>query len=514
MHSRLTSTALSGIDARPVEVEVDLSPITQQQTVSIVGLPDTAVRESKKRVRSAIENSQFMFPHNSDVTVNLAPADVPKEGSLYDLPVAVGILCANEVIDPRLLEEYAIVGELALDGRVRPVDGMLSQAMAVREEKLRGIIVPEENAREAAVVDGIEVVPVQDLAEAVGFLNGEFTIEPVTVDMKKIFQESVEEEEADFSDVRGQEHVKRALTIAAAGGHNVLMIGPPGSGKTMLSRRLTTILPGLTLEEALETTRVHSITGNLSKDQPLLTTRPFQAPHHSISSAGLAGGGTTPAPGAISMAHNGVLFLDELPEFSRSTLEVLRQPLEEGEVTIGRAAGTATFPANVMLVAAMNPCPCGFQTEPRKECECTPHEIKRYRSRISGPLLDRIDIHVEVPAVEYEDLSSDETGTSSRELRQEVETVRNLQARRFEDDQIRTNAKMNNKRVKSYCHVGDDGERILKEAIDQLGLSARAYMKVLKLSRTISDMDRKETIQPHHITEAVQYRSLDRQVMG
>ncbi len=512
MHSSITSTALSGIDARPVEVEVDLSPVSQQQTFSIVGLPDTAVRESKKRVRSSIINSDYMFPHNQNITVNLAPADLPKEGSLYDLPVAIGILCASEVVDPQLLQDYAIVGELALDGRVRGVQGMLSQSMAVRELDFRGFIVPEENAKEAAVVQELEIIPVNDLTETVGFLNGEFMIDPINVDLDTLFHQPRQNEDVDFAEVKGQEHVKRALTIAAAGGHNVLMIGPPGAGKTMLSRRLTTILPALTLNEALETTRVHSITGNLPDDEALLSTRPFKSPHHSISAAGLAGGGSTPSPGILSLAHNGVLFLDELPEFSRSTLEVLRQPLEEGEVTIGRASGSATFPAGVMLVAAMNPCPCGYHTDPRKECNCTPHQIRRYRSRISGPLLDRIDIHVDVPAVEYEDLTDDSTGATSEELRQHVETARETQSRRFEGTSIHTNAKMTNKQVKATCEVTEKGEQILKRAIDRLGLSARAYMKILKIARTIADLEQSDTIEPEQITEAVQYRSLDRQV--
>lgn len=510
MHANLTGAALSGVRARPVEVEVDLKTPVQDPHFSIVGLPDTAVRESRERVQSSISNSAYTFPMGARITVNLAPADVPKEGSLYDLPMALGILVASDLVEAKLLDEFAVIGELSLDGRVRSVNGIISMTIALKEEGFEGVLVPEGNSREAGVVEGIDAIPIKDLSGAVGYFNGTTQIAPRSIHVENIIEDDRSEQGPDFREVRGQDHAKRALTVAAAGGHNALLIGSPGSGKTMLSERIPSILPRLTIDEALETTRVHSISGQLPEGKPLVTERPFEAPHHSISPAGLAGGGTIPSPGAISMAHNGVLFLDELPEFRRSTLEVLRQPLEDEEVTIGRAAGTATFPANVMLVAAMNPCPCGFLTDPRKNCDCQEYAIQRYRSRVSGPLLDRIDIHVDVPAVGYDELAGDSSGTTSRQIRGEVREARACQQDRFSEQTVSTNAGMSNRDVKSTCTPEEKGENMLRNAVERLGLSARAYIKVLKMSRTIADLEGSDQIQEAHLREAVQFRSFDR----
>ncbi len=504
--ARVKSAAVFGIDAYPIEVEVDVS--SGLPTMVVVGLPDTAVKEARDRVKAAIRNAGYFFPARR-ITVNLAPADVKKEGPLFDLPIALGLLRATDQLSTYGEEEYAVVGELALDGRVRPVNGVLSMAMELRGQGMKGFLVAAENAAEAGVVTGLEIIPVETLGDAVGFFNGALTIDPYELELEEVFREE-QGYEVDFVDVKGQAHAKRALTVAAAGAHNVIMIGPPGSGKTMLARRLPTILPNLTLEESLETTRLYSVAGLLARGKSLLATRPFRSPHHTISSVALVGGGTVPRPGEISLAHHGVLFLDELPEFQRATLEAMRQPVEDGTVTVSRAAGTVTFPARLMLVAALNPCPCGYYTDPHHECHCTPTQIRNYLKRISGPLLDRIDIHVDVPPVRLRELTKLPDGESSAEIREQVEGARAAQRDRFKRAKIFTNAQMTNRHIKRYCALQPPVQSLLEQAMTELRLSARAYYKILKVARTIADLAGSPTIETPHIAEAVQYRSLDR----
>ncbi len=507
MLAKVLSSTLLGVDAWIIEVEVDLA--NGLPTFTTVGLPDVSIRESRDRVKAAMANSGFPFPLKR-ITVNLAPAHLRKEGTAFDLPIALGLLQASGYIQSDRLHKYLVVGELSLDGRIKAIAGAMPMALALRQAGLEGMIVPAENAAEAAVIEDVPVFGVATLAQAIGFFNGSETIPRTQCDVQALFQQQAIYHE-DFADVKGQQHVKRAVEVAAAGAHNVLLIGPPGSGKSLLARRLPSILPDMSLEEAIETSKIHSIAGLLNRERALVATRPFRAPHHSTSDAGLIGGGTIPGPGEVSLAHNGVLFLDELPEFRRSVLEVLRQPLEDAQVTIARAAITLTFPARFMLTAAMNPCPCGFCHGPATSPASAPHSrSQRYKTRISGPLLDRIDIHVDVPPVHYADLAATTPAEPSVSIRTRVNAARSYQRTRFAGTAIPHNAAMGVREIRQFCVLDSAGERLLEQAMRHYGLSARAHDRIRKVARTIADLAGAETIAAAHLSEAIQYRTLDR----